>query len=134
MRDRRTELLRRSRERFETFATQKYDELGKRKEGKRARFDLSIGPRFPAHVVCEHARLMSALPAINIGWRSVGFPRSTGGGLISQHESAIVLRPVGVNTPTRVSRLMQYAGAGQGLNVDPDETASAIRADRDAWK
>lgn len=93
VRDRRTELLRRSRERFETFATQKYDELGKRKEGMRARFDLSIGPRFPAHVVCEHARLMSVLPAINIGWRSVGFPRSTGGGLISQHESVVVLRP-----------------------------------------
>lgn len=48
--------------------------------------------------------------------------------------SAIVLRPVGVNTSTRVSRLMQYAGAGQGLSVDPGETVRAIRADRDAWK
>ena len=48
--------------------------------------------------------------------------------------SAIVLRPVGGNTSTRVSRLMQYAGSGQGLNVDPDETVRAIRADRDAWK
>ena len=48
--------------------------------------------------------------------------------------NAIVLRPVGLNTPTRVSRLMQYAGAGRGLNVDPDETVHAIRADRDAWK
>ena len=48
--------------------------------------------------------------------------------------SAIVLRPVGVNTTARVSRLMQYAGAGQGLNADPDETMHAVRADRDAWK
>ena len=48
--------------------------------------------------------------------------------------NAIVLRPAGVNTPARVSRLMQYAGAGQGLNVDPDETVRAIRADRDSWK
>ncbi len=48
--------------------------------------------------------------------------------------NAIVLRPVGVSTSTRVSRLMQYSGAGQGLSVDPDETVRAIRADRDAWK
>lgn len=48
--------------------------------------------------------------------------------------SAIVLRPVGVSTVTRVTRLLQYAGAGQGLNVDADETVRAIRADRDAWK
>lgn len=48
--------------------------------------------------------------------------------------SAIVLRPVGVNAPMRVSRLMQYAGSGQCLNADPDETVRAIRADRDAWK
>lgn len=48
--------------------------------------------------------------------------------------SAIVLRPVGVNTLARATRLLQYAGAGQGLNVDPDETVRAIRADRDAWK
>ena len=48
--------------------------------------------------------------------------------------SAIVLRPVGLNTPARASRLLQYAGAGQGMNVDPDETVRAIRADRDAWQ
>ena len=93
VRERRDALLRRSRERFETFAVQKYDELGKRKEGMGARFDMSIGPRFPAHAVCGQARVMSVLPTINMPWRSVGFPRSTGGGLISQHESAIVLRP-----------------------------------------
>jgi hypothetical protein len=73
VRERRAALLRRSRERFETFAVQKYDELGKRKEGMRARFDLSIGPRFPAHVVCGQARVMSVLPTINMPWRSVGF-------------------------------------------------------------
>lgn len=48
--------------------------------------------------------------------------------------SAIVLRPVTANAATRVSRLMQYAGAGECLNVDADETVRAIRADRDAWK
>ena len=31
--------------------------------------------------------------ATSIPWRQVGFPRSTGGGFISQHESAICLRP-----------------------------------------
>lgn len=48
--------------------------------------------------------------------------------------SAIVLRPIGGNITTRTSRLMQYAGAGQALNADPDETIRAIRDDRDAWK
>lgn len=93
VRERRTELIRRSRERFDTFTVQKYGDLGKRKDGMGAWFDLSIGPRFPALVVCDHARLMSVIPAVRISWRQVDFPRSTGGGFISQHESIISLRP-----------------------------------------
>jgi Putative DNA-binding domain len=93
VRERRLALVRWSRERFDTFVNQKYGELGKRSGGIGARFDLSIGPRFPAQPLCEHYRLLSILPAKRISWRQVGFPRSTGGGFISQHESILSLRP-----------------------------------------
>lgn len=93
IRERRVNVIQRSRERFDTFVTQKYGELGKRPNGIGARFDLSIGPRFPAQPLCEHDRLLSVVHATHIPWRQVGFPRSTGGGFISQHESVIGLRP-----------------------------------------
>lgn len=48
--------------------------------------------------------------------------------------NAVVLRRVGAIDPTRVARLMQFAGAGAGMNTDPDETVRAIRADRDTWR
>jgi hypothetical protein len=93
VRERRAMLVQRSRDRFETFVNQKYGELGRRPQGIGARFDLSIGPRFPAQQLCEHAQLLSVLQAKRIPWRQVGFPRTTGGGVISQHESVLGLRP-----------------------------------------
>jgi hypothetical protein len=93
IRERRVSLIQRSRERFDTFVKQKYGELGRRKDGIGARFDLSIGPRFPVQPLCEHDRLLSVVHATHIPWRQVGFPRSTGEGFISQHESVIGLRP-----------------------------------------
>jgi hypothetical protein len=93
VRERRLTLIQRSRERFDTFVKQKYGELGKRPSGIGARFDLSIGPRFPAQPLCAHDRLLSILPAQHLSWRQVGFPRTTGGGFISQHESVLGLRP-----------------------------------------
>jgi len=93
VRERRATLIQRSRDRFDTFVKQKYGELGKRPGGIGARFDLSIGPRFPAQPLCGHDRLLSIVPAKRISWRQVGFPRTTGGGFISQHESVIGLRP-----------------------------------------
>jgi hypothetical protein len=72
VRERRAMLIQRSRDRFDTFVKQKYGELGKRQSGIGARFDLSIGPRFPAQPLCEHDRLLSILPAKRISWRQVG--------------------------------------------------------------
>jgi hypothetical protein len=94
IRDRRAALLVRARSRFNTFVHQKYSEL---RRGKRdaigARFDLCIVPKFPANELCSHSRLHQLLTSIHLPWRQVGFPRSTGGGFISQHESIICLRP-----------------------------------------
>jgi hypothetical protein len=92
--DRRGELLRRSRQRFDTFTSQKYSELGKgKKEGIGARFDLCVVPRFPSQTLCDHARLLELVSTTRLEWRQVGFPRTTGGGFLSQHESVIGLRP-----------------------------------------
>jgi hypothetical protein len=93
VRGRRSNLIRRSRERFATFTSQKYGELGeKRQGGIGARFDLSIGPQFPAHEICSQEKLVSIIPTKRISWRQVGFPRSPDE-LLSQHESVISLRP-----------------------------------------
>ena len=93
VRRRRDDLVRRARQRFDVFAEQKYSELGRRQSGIGARFDLSIGPRFPGRMVCDLAALLSFIQANAIPWRDVGFPRTTGGGVVSQHESVVVLRP-----------------------------------------
>ena len=91
--ERRRGLVARSRERFATFADQKYTEFGRRAGGIGARFELSLGPTFPMSRVCGEADLLKTIQASTIPWRQVGFPRATAGGVISQHESAIVLRP-----------------------------------------
>lgn len=92
VRQRRAALLHRARKRFDTYATLKYGELGRRTKGLGARFDLCIVPRFPSRHLCEQARLRSIVEAKRISWRQVGFPRSSEG-FISQHESVICLRP-----------------------------------------
>jgi len=92
--ERRERMIARSRERFATFAKQKYAELvpGER-AGIGARFELSVGPIFPIRRVCSDAHLLKTVRSLKIPWRQVEFPRTSGGGEISQHESVIVLRP-----------------------------------------
>ena len=46
----------------------------------------------------------------------------------------IILRPRRGEAAVKVARLLQYAGIGTDLSVDPDTTANDIRKDRDAWK
>lgn len=92
IRDRRTNLLQRARQRFRTFIERRYRELSNGKENIGCRFDFSIIPRFPAEPLCDHSRLMSLVPSKKLNWRQVGFPRDSIGS-ISQHESIIVLRP-----------------------------------------
>jgi hypothetical protein len=91
IRDRRTDMIARARERFRTFADRRYSELTK-KDTIGSRFSLSVTPRFPARQLCEHATLRTVLKGFKLPWRSVGFPRDSIG-TVSQHESEIVLRP-----------------------------------------
>jgi hypothetical protein len=93
VRDRRASLVERARDRFHAFKEAKYQEFGRRPNGIGAWFDLAIGPRFPSHALCDQAELLNLVQTNQFAWRGVGFPRTTGGGLVSQHESAIVLRP-----------------------------------------
>ena len=61
-----------------------------------------------------------------------------------RHQKVVEEAPSSVLTPeirkamgeaaVKVARLLQYAGMGTDLSVDPDTTANDIRKDRDAWK
>ena len=95
VRERRAELVGRARDRFETFTSQKYGEHGFRShQGIGARFDLSVGPTFPAYPLCDSKKLLSIIHSKRLSWRQVGFPRTTGAGrTITQHESVISLLP-----------------------------------------
>jgi hypothetical protein len=90
--ERRAQLIERARGRFRTFTTARYGELGQKKEGIGARFDLSIVPRFPAGEVCALPQLLALLREQRVPWRQVGFPH-TKHDLITQHESCLVLGP-----------------------------------------
>jgi hypothetical protein len=97
IRDRRTCLIDRARERFATFAARRQpletggdDLLG-------SRIEVAIVPRFPAGPLCDHVRLLTAIKEVSVEWRQVGFPGNSDGA-ITQHESAILLQPCGVRS------------------------------------
>lgn len=85
-------ILTRARDRFEAFTHARYSELGGVEAGIGARFSLSIVPRFPSLPIATQLEVLKAIRETNIQWRQVGFPRLTEG-IITQNESAIVLRP-----------------------------------------
>ncbi len=89
--ERRARLRSRARSRFESFAEAAYEELGKSKS-LGAHFLLFVSPRYPAELLFEPQALLQRIKSLTIPWRQVGFPRLTRG-VISQHESALVLRP-----------------------------------------
>ena len=89
--ERRGDLLARARRRFDTYATRARTDRNGNKRRLGACLELCVVPRFPARPVCEHGRLFTewAVP-----WRGVYFPTFSNG-LVSQHESAIILRATG---------------------------------------
>jgi hypothetical protein len=89
--DRRLRLRDRARARFDRFAESFYAELGKA-ETVGAHFLLYVAPRYPSEPLFEAHQLLKRVRSLIIPWRQVGFPRLTQG-VISQHESALVLRP-----------------------------------------
>ena len=90
-RERRTSLLQRARERFQTFSRQQTTKDPKGSKPPPVFLALSLVPRYPARPVVEHAKLLSLLRETTVAWRGVVFPRNQS--IISQHESAIALRP-----------------------------------------
>ena len=94
VRERRDKLMIRARERFATFTRQ---QPGQELHGSKLLpvfLTLTLVPRYPAQPVCDHAALLATLRRTRVPWRQVGFPRDVSG-IITQHESAIALRPCG---------------------------------------
>jgi len=89
---RRSDLILRANSRFKALTETRYTNLGDNKSGLGSHFELSIIPKYLTRQVCSMARLHGLLEHKRLNWRQVGFPKTTGG-IISQHESIIVLRP-----------------------------------------
>jgi hypothetical protein len=89
---RRSELVSRARNRFHTFAERRYRELNKTEKEIGCTFDLSVVPRFPVRQLRDHPGIESMLKMNRLRWRGGRFPRDMTT-FISQHESAIALRP-----------------------------------------
>ncbi len=96
IRKRRTSLIERARQRFQTFTEHRYRESTI--EGTvqsdvsiGARYSLTIMPRFPSLATCDHPGLVKIVSSQSIPWRGTEFPQNHGN-LISQHESVITLK------------------------------------------
>jgi Schlafen, AlbA_2 len=89
--ERRDGLQSRARQRFRVFSDAKRAETGAQTIGPH--MELFVSPRFPVQPVCEQSKL-TLLLGKRVGWRQAGFPLSSERP-ISQHESAIILRPCG---------------------------------------
>lgn len=91
--ERRVDLLHRARRRFDTYIERATgSHTGNRTPW--ARLELSVVPRFPARPLCEQERLKHLIENKQLPWRQTGFPVFRTG-IVSQHESAIILRPTG---------------------------------------
>ena len=85
IRERRKEILRRSRRRLEVLLEQV-----RTSDEKTALLEFSIGPRFPTHPTCEQAQLVRVSNDTRIRWRQVDFPLFSSD-QVSQHESILFL-------------------------------------------
>lgn len=85
IRDRRARIMKRARERFET-----YNKRGPWRPLPLPLLDFCVVPRFPARPICEQGMLKPLVTHSSMSWRGIMFP-NIGGGVISQQESAIVL-------------------------------------------
>ncbi len=89
---RRGSLIERARLRFGNFVNARYGRLDSLPDGIGAYFDLAIISRFPSDRLTTQAEALKKIQEVRLPWRRVEFPRTTEG-VVSQHESAIVLRP-----------------------------------------
>jgi hypothetical protein len=94
IRDRRTNLLERAKKRFDTFAARTHTDSSGIRTKMGSLLELCVVPRFPAQQVCEQGKLNALIVENVMPWRQVTFPNIANNGIISQHESAIVLNPI----------------------------------------
>lgn len=94
VRDRRTRLFQRARERYKTFAAMPSTPVMTDREFLDSRVELGLCPRFPASQLCEHHGLLTTLREQSEMWRHSAFP-SNRNTAMTQHESAIILQPCG---------------------------------------
>jgi len=88
--ERREALLRRARRRYEALADKTNTDRAGYQTRLGSRLELAIVPRFPAHPLCKQEELKSLVLENTLTWRQVTFPNLKDG-VISQHESALVL-------------------------------------------
>jgi hypothetical protein len=91
--DRRANLLERAKKRFDTFAAKTHTDRSGVRTKMGPLLELCIVPRFPARPICEQGKLKSLITSNVVYWRGDSFPY--GQDIISQHESAIVLKATG---------------------------------------
>jgi hypothetical protein len=91
VRERRSGLVTRARNRFTNYARRKFGSSESDHRTGGPRLDISIGPRFPASPLCDHGALVQFVMREAITWRQTRFPRLSGD-IITQHESAILLQ------------------------------------------
>jgi Putative DNA-binding domain len=94
IRERRANLLERARKRFDTYAAKIHTDRGGHRTETGSLLEFFVVPRFPARPLCDQAQLKPLLMRRYESVRGVLFPRPDGG-VISQHESAIVLGAMG---------------------------------------
>jgi hypothetical protein len=94
VRDRRSSLYLRARERYKAFTAISPVPETTGRSFLDSRVELGLGPRFPASPLCQHDVLLTTLRKQLEDWRQVGFPRNSSSAM-TQHESAIILGPCG---------------------------------------
>lgn len=91
--ERRAGLLERARTRYDNYGAKMQTGLSGIRNKTGSFLELSIVPRFPARPLCEQEKLRPIVDANFLNWRQVEFPQFRQ--ILSQHESAIILRSSG---------------------------------------
>jgi len=92
VRDRRTNLIARTKQRFNTYAKKQYTDTGGSPTKRDPVIEIVFVPRFPARPLCGQEELINHVRSSGFHWRSGKFP-STSSPTISQHESLLTLDP-----------------------------------------
>lgn len=92
--ERRASLLARARKRFATYTSRILIDDDHNTIESGPRLELCVVPRFPARPLCEEGNLKTLIASSYLNWRQTRFPNPSRG-VVSQHESAIVLRAAG---------------------------------------